>query len=335
MRRVLLAIILTIGLAAPVLADFQAGLDAYKRGDYAVTLKEWQPLAEAGYAYAQFNLGLLHAKGHGVPQDYSKALVWYRKAAGQGSARAQSAIGFYYERGLGIPQDYAQALAWYRKAAKGGYKFASKEVARLEGDPKISGRADPLKRLPPHRLALHLLGTARLAHGLIGQANANINRDKVDFRLLIGPLAGPRGMPKHAFDVFNIDGTKGTVEPATLEEFEQFLSLNRLLHETYKKAIMRRGFKKLAKSYDARVSPGCSKRWFSPGEVVVKQNDIIFEVSQDGDDFWAVVVEDTIALAIPELVIDKHDVPPVIGTYGKNIELKDTGSKCKIILTPK
>ncbi len=33
-------------------ADFQAGLDAYARGDYATALKEWRPLAEQGDAFA-------------------------------------------------------------------------------------------------------------------------------------------------------------------------------------------------------------------------------------------------------------------------------------------
>jgi len=35
---------------ALVHADFQAGLDAYDQGDYAMALKEWRPLAEQGDA---------------------------------------------------------------------------------------------------------------------------------------------------------------------------------------------------------------------------------------------------------------------------------------------
>ena len=37
-------------------ADYQKGLDAAKRGDYATALREWQPLAEQGNASAQFCL---------------------------------------------------------------------------------------------------------------------------------------------------------------------------------------------------------------------------------------------------------------------------------------
>ena len=41
-------------------ADFKAGLESYKRGDYATALKEFRPLAQQGDADAQHNLGLMH-----------------------------------------------------------------------------------------------------------------------------------------------------------------------------------------------------------------------------------------------------------------------------------
>ena len=54
--KTLLAILLAYSANA-YSADFQAGLDAYKSGDYATALKEWRPLAEQGDASAQFALG--------------------------------------------------------------------------------------------------------------------------------------------------------------------------------------------------------------------------------------------------------------------------------------
>jgi hypothetical protein len=45
-------------------------LDASERGDYATALKEWTPLAEQGYADAQYNLGDMYRYGLGVPHDY-------------------------------------------------------------------------------------------------------------------------------------------------------------------------------------------------------------------------------------------------------------------------
>ncbi len=52
-------------LAAPTWADFQEGLDAYKRGDYDTALKEWRLLAEQGDAPAQYGLGFMDQKGKG------------------------------------------------------------------------------------------------------------------------------------------------------------------------------------------------------------------------------------------------------------------------------
>ena len=48
-----------------------------------------QVLAEQGNAPAQYNLGLMYARGEGVPQDYTEAVKWFRLAAEQGNAKAK------------------------------------------------------------------------------------------------------------------------------------------------------------------------------------------------------------------------------------------------------
>ena len=101
-------------------ADFQKGLDAAQRGDFATALREWKPLAEQGDARAQYNLGMVYNKGDGVPQDYKTAVKWWKLAAEQGDASAQSNLGYMYERGQGVPQDSKTAVKWYRLAAKQG-----------------------------------------------------------------------------------------------------------------------------------------------------------------------------------------------------------------------
>ncbi len=108
----------------PAWADFQAGADAYLRGDYATALLEFKPLAEKGHANAQFGLGLMYDEGQGVPQDYAEAAKWYRKAAEQGQASAQNSLGVMYDEGQGVPQDYAEAVKWYRKAVEQGQASA-------------------------------------------------------------------------------------------------------------------------------------------------------------------------------------------------------------------
>jgi TPR repeat protein len=103
--------------AAPTWADFEAGMDAYGRGDYATALREWRPLAERGHAGAQYNLGMLYDFRKGVPQDFATARQWYEKAAAQGHAGAQNNLGGLYEFGHGVTRNDVLAYMWYHIAA--------------------------------------------------------------------------------------------------------------------------------------------------------------------------------------------------------------------------
>ena len=98
-------------------ADFQTGLEAYKRGNYATALEEWRPLAEQGLARAQHDLGFMYDNGEGVAQDHSEAARWYRLAAEQGLAEAQNNLGVLYEDGESDTRDNVKALMWYSLAA--------------------------------------------------------------------------------------------------------------------------------------------------------------------------------------------------------------------------
>ena len=64
--KLLAAALLALGLNQAVWAD-----DA---SDFRQTLQ----LAEQGYAYAQYNLGVMYENGRGVRQDYAEAVKWYR-----------------------------------------------------------------------------------------------------------------------------------------------------------------------------------------------------------------------------------------------------------------
>jgi len=127
-------------LAVPAWADFEAGMKAYIREDYAAAVQEWQPLAEQGNAEAQYNLGILYHKGRGVPQDDVQARKWYAKAAAQGLAKAQFSLGTLYFNGEGGPKDYKQALRWFHLASDQGEALAQTKIAIMyddgEGVPK-------------------------------------------------------------------------------------------------------------------------------------------------------------------------------------------------------
>lgn len=100
--------------------DFQKGVEAYQKKDYATALDEWRPLAEQGNAYAQSNLGVMYDEGRGVPQDYKEAVKWYRLAAAQGYAGAQNNLGVMYGNGQGVIQDNVYAHMWFNVAASNG-----------------------------------------------------------------------------------------------------------------------------------------------------------------------------------------------------------------------
>lgn len=118
-----LALVLAFSPAAEA-QDLDKGAAAYSRGDYAMAMREWRPLAERGNVEAQFAVGNLYAEGLGVPEDDAKAMRWFRKGVDQGNAHAQYLLAIVYQNGNGIPQDDAEAVKWCHKAAEQGYADA-------------------------------------------------------------------------------------------------------------------------------------------------------------------------------------------------------------------
>lgn len=108
--------------SVPVWADgdWDRAKTAHERGDYATELAIIRPLAEQGFAFAQFNLGVLYDQGHGVTLDDQKAIEWYRKAAEQGLPQAQINLAIMYEEGEGTAADPVQAYFWYAMADSQG-----------------------------------------------------------------------------------------------------------------------------------------------------------------------------------------------------------------------
>ena len=89
-RFILAAFLLVLIGATPSFADpLEEGMAAYERGDFAIALRLFRPLAEQGHATGQFLLGGMYHQGFGVQQDYAEAEKWFRKAAEQGHADAQ------------------------------------------------------------------------------------------------------------------------------------------------------------------------------------------------------------------------------------------------------
>jgi hypothetical protein len=87
--------------------------------------------AEKGHAEAEYQLGRLHAQGHGRPHDEKEAAKWVEKAASQGHALAQARLGMRYADGRGVEQDPAQGCFWLALAARQGETTGEKTRTAL------------------------------------------------------------------------------------------------------------------------------------------------------------------------------------------------------------
>jgi hypothetical protein len=112
---------LWLALSGPAVADYDTGMAAYEKGDFAAALTHFQADGAAGHAPSQAALGILYARGEGVGKDYAEAAEWFRKAARQGHAKAQHLLGrILFSDALGS-RDVPQALEWFEKSAAQNY----------------------------------------------------------------------------------------------------------------------------------------------------------------------------------------------------------------------
>lgn len=104
--------------------QFATGQRLYDAEDYQGALREWLPLAEAGDAEAQFNLGKLYSLGKGVEEDKDRARAYFLKSARQGYGPAQSDLAMSANPFASSKDEASQREAFYwgmRAAANGDY----------------------------------------------------------------------------------------------------------------------------------------------------------------------------------------------------------------------
>jgi TPR repeat protein len=106
--------------------------------DYAFNAKPAEAIAWFEKALAQdnvdaeFNLGLIYAKGEDTPEHHSnmlKAVPYFRKAATQNHPAAQYILALAYHEGTGIERDEEQCKKWMIASAEQGYGKAQFSVA--------------------------------------------------------------------------------------------------------------------------------------------------------------------------------------------------------------
>ena len=122
-----------------IMADFALG-NKFAEKDPKRAAEYYRKAAEFGLPEAQFNLGVLHRQGRGIPQDYAEAAKWFRRAAEQGMPPAQYNLGISYLKGEGVPESFRDAYIWFTLAGIGGHKQG--EEAALKVVPQFPTRDD-------------------------------------------------------------------------------------------------------------------------------------------------------------------------------------------------
>jgi len=115
--------------------DLADGIGAVRKKDYYNAVRLLMPLAQAGSAQAQLQMGDLYYHGHGVKESDEEALRWYERAAKQGLAQAQFQAGNMYAYGLGVAANDLEvdrkAALYYFEAARQGHREAQYGLAIL------------------------------------------------------------------------------------------------------------------------------------------------------------------------------------------------------------
>jgi len=118
-------------VAAPITgsAGFDEGARALRDGNETAALREFRAAAAAGHAAAQYNLGVMHLHGTGLPKDVKSGLGWLAKAADSGDVAAMGLLGALYLGRGEAPQDYKKALGYLAAAAGHGDAIAQNNLA--------------------------------------------------------------------------------------------------------------------------------------------------------------------------------------------------------------
>lgn len=105
--------------------DLDYAVNAMRTGDFAEAYCIIRPLAEAGDAEAQYNIGWMYLNGYGLRVNDGLALQWWEKASQQGNADASFSIGMLYSLGDGeISKDTNKAIDYYLLSAENGQEDA-------------------------------------------------------------------------------------------------------------------------------------------------------------------------------------------------------------------
>jgi TPR repeat protein len=129
--------------------ELDDAVEAMRAGDFAEAYCIMRPLAEAGDADAQYNIGWMYLNGYGLRSNDNLALQWWEKASEQGNSDASLSIGMLYMLGEGdVAKDLDKAIDYYLLAAADGEEDAVTmlQSMMLRNEPEIRGRMHAIIR---------------------------------------------------------------------------------------------------------------------------------------------------------------------------------------------
>jgi len=120
----------------PARRFYEQAMDFVKNKQFADAATLFQQASEQGNRRAQYQLGLLYARGDGVQKNLVRARELLHKAAMQGHPKAQFYLGQMYVFGDGGEKDNIKATMWFWLATTLGDRFAKDSLRVMTG--KIS-----------------------------------------------------------------------------------------------------------------------------------------------------------------------------------------------------
>jgi len=118
------------GVPDSTLAE-RAGVESVLQPMNPEALAKLASAAEKGDRMAQYELGLIYAKGVHAKQDFAKAHDLLKKAAMQGVPKAQYHLGEMYVWGDGVEVNYSEAIVWFWLGTSLGDKYAQKRLRAM------------------------------------------------------------------------------------------------------------------------------------------------------------------------------------------------------------
>ncbi len=102
--------------------EFNKGKEAYDAGNYEQAFAILNPLAQDGYAEAQYYVGLMYSQGQGTILYPQESISKWEDAARQGHSQAMYALAMAYTDGKGVATESPDMTHyWVNKSAESDY----------------------------------------------------------------------------------------------------------------------------------------------------------------------------------------------------------------------